>query len=124
MQNLNQIIRDVKQVPQITIVFSKGLDKSIDMNLIMQICFDEAKQSKLFNMDNVEVRAHEIPYSLNRAGFEAFMHVKLALSSGQDDPKLASLCKAMFEKLLKKLNQSINISVQLAEIDPRFCFYN
>lgn len=111
-------------MPQITIVFSKELDKSIDMNKVMQACFDQAKASKLFNMDSVEVRAHEIPYSLNRAGFGAFMHVKLALFPGRDAQELAALCKAMFEKLVKKVNQPINISVQLAEIEPQFCFHN
>ena len=115
-------------MPHIIINFSKLLDKKLDMQKIMKICFDAAGNSQLLNMKTVEVRACEQPYSLGHDGETSFMHIKITLFPGRDEAKLAAMSKAMYEKVAAYIKETqhpvTNISTQVSEIDPKFCFHN
>lgn len=111
-------------MPHFTTEFSKGLDETVDMQQIMQICLDAAKNSKLFDMASAESRAYEAPYSLNINGEVRFLHIKIAMFSGRTDAQKAALSQAVYQGVVGKVNQPVNISVQVVDIEPQFCFHN
>lgn len=111
-------------MPHFTVEFSKNLDKQVDIKQVLQICLDVAKTSKLFAMPSVEARAIEVPYGINIDGDVAFLHIKLALFPGRDPAQLAALCERIYQDVSSIVDLDANISTQVADIDPQFCFHN
>uniref|UniRef100_A0A2A4YS12 5-carboxymethyl-2-hydroxymuconate isomerase n=1 Tax=OCS116 cluster bacterium TaxID=2030921 RepID=A0A2A4YS12_9PROT len=115
-------------MPHFIIEFSKDLDKELDMKKILQICLDAAADSQLLDMKTVEARAFEVAYGLNVSGEASFLHVKITLFPGRDEAQLATLSKNMYKRIATFVEQSAaqvaNISTQVREIDPKFCFHN
>ncbi|MBL1420035.1 MAG: hypothetical protein COC24_005935 [Alphaproteobacteria bacterium] len=115
-------------MPHITIEFSKNLDKSLDMQKILQICLTTTKTNGLLDMSIVEARASQVDYGLTIEGEATFLHVKIALFPGRDAVKLATLSKAIHEELAayanQEMNQTASISTQIVEMDPKFCFHS
>lgn len=115
-------------MPHIIIEFSKDLDKNLDMQKILQICLTVTKDNGLLDMALVEARASQVDYGLTIEGEPTFLHIKIALFPGQNAVKLASLSQAMYEALEafvnQEKNQTASISIQIVEIDPKFCFHN
>lgn len=115
-------------MPHIIAEFSKNLDIKLDMKNILKVCLNAVNDSQLLDVTTVEARAFEVPYGLTIAGETSFLHVKIALFPGRDEAKLAALSKAMYEAIASFINNSdaqvANISTQVCEIDPKFCFHN
>lgn len=115
-------------MPHIIIEFSKSLDKSIDMQKILQICLTTTKADGLLDMASVEARASQVDYGLTMEGEATFLHVKIALFPGRSEAKLAALSKAIYEAIAafvnQDANQTVSVSTQIVDIDPKFCFHN
>lgn len=111
-------------MPHFITEFSKGLDEKVDMQQVVQTCFDEAEKSQMFDMASVESRAFEVPYAVNAGGKVDFIHVKLALFPGREEAKLAALSKAVCQAIAAQVTLKCTISVQVADINPKTCFQN
>lgn len=111
-------------MPHISIKFSNKLDATVDMKQVMQACLDEFVAIEIFDMASVEVRASEVPYSLTMQGEVAFVHVKIELFPGRDAQHLTALSKAIFQSVESLVNQPMNISVQMVEMNRQFISHN
>lgn len=115
-------------MPHIIIEFSKGLDKNLNMKETLQICLTATKDNGLLDMASVEARASQVDYGLTIDGEPIFLHIKIALFPGRNAAKLATLSEDIYKAVAafatQELNQSVSISTQIVEIDPKFCFHN
>jgi len=104
-------------MPHCIIEYSKEVDSLIDMNELIDAVHEGAKNSGLFDEDDIKTRA--VPYEYYRTGekTENFIHISVRILSGRNTEQKSNLCLCVYEKAMTILSHFKRVTVEICEID-------
>jgi 5-carboxymethyl-2-hydroxymuconate isomerase len=105
-------------VPHFVIEYSQGLERSIDLNVLMQTVRDAAVDAQVMKLEDIKIRAISYRHYFLADGGSGFVHTTVRLLAGRTSEqkrRLSSLVRAYLARLLPGVH---SISVDIVDMDP------
>lgn len=103
-------------MPHLSIEFSKGLERTYDMQWVCETMFTALSGSPVFEASDIKVRATPVAYFRIGTDPQTFVHATLLLMEGRDERTRKTLNRTIIETLRELLPDVGSITVQDLEL--------
>jgi len=103
-------------LPHCIIEYSKDLEKTVNPNDLMKYVHKGALNSKLFNAEDIKVRAIPFYYYLVGGINKSFIHITIRIFSGRNDEQCKKLSNLVLDELNKINLTNISLTVEIIDI--------
>jgi 5-carboxymethyl-2-hydroxymuconate isomerase len=104
-------------MPHFVIEYSRGLEKTVDLDAVMTAAHEAGAESGIMNPDDIKVRA--IAYDVFRfaGNIESFIHVTVSLLEGRSDRQKEHLSVLLRERLARCCPEIDSISIDVRNMN-------
>lgn len=104
-------------MPHVILEYSKDLEKTHDIQELVETVVSGAIDSGLFTPSAIKGRAHSVDYYWTGGSKAPFVCVEVKLLPGRTLEMKQDVTKRIFDKLVHKLPENIAISVEINDLN-------
>ena len=105
-------------MPHFVLEYSKEVEQSADMAVVMKTVQDVAADCDFMNLDDVKIRAKAYEHYLMPQAGQSFLHVTVYLLTGRSDALKEQLAIDLRSRLVTHLAAVTSVSIDVRDMNP------
>lgn len=98
-------------MPHLIVSYAKPLEKSVDIQNLVQEVWNAADESGLFTSGAIKARALPVEHFVTGGTDQLFVHVDFKLFAGRTDDQKHHMNKCVFDRIASLVDDTVAISV-------------
>jgi len=104
-------------MPHMVISYAKPIEEKVDIAKMVQLVWDTADKTGLFNPAAIKVRALPVEHFLTANTDQPFIHIDAKLFAGRTDEQKQAMIQDLFNALKGLVPDAVSLSVEAIDMD-------
>nr|WP_321445041.1 5-carboxymethyl-2-hydroxymuconate Delta-isomerase [uncultured Cohaesibacter sp.] len=106
-------------MPHLVISYARPIEDSVDIAQMVQLVWDTAEKTGLFNPAAIKARALPVEHFVTANTDQPFVHVDAKLFAGRTDEQKQAMIQDLFNALKGLVPDTVSISVEAIDMDKQ-----
>ncbi|WP_028006565.1 5-carboxymethyl-2-hydroxymuconate Delta-isomerase [Solimonas flava] len=106
-------------MPHLIVEYSAGLERSVDIDRVLELAGDAAAESGVMARADIKLRAIAYSHFKLLDGGDSFVHLSVRLLAGRNAEQKLQLSSLLRERLAAYLTSVHSISVEIVDMDAQ-----